>query len=186
MDYHVNEECPRYWRRIKKSVARLSYETSLARATANERTSARAGTIELERTSERASCSAEVYIQTKLTKLTLTSILITPIPPNTRYVISMPTDLQRRLLSTLIDDLDIARLRTLVMHVTEKHLELVGEEALRIKEKSQDRQPALLKPSGRGIEIQTRRILLSESPAIESTSLLSLSGIGVKLTSRRS
>ena len=89
----------------------------------------------------------------------------------------MPTDLERRLLSTLIDDLNMDQLKAVVMHVAEKHLELVGAEALRIKKKSQDRQRALLEPSGDRIESQPRQILLSESPAIESTAHLSPSGI---------
>jgi hypothetical protein len=48
----------------------------------------------------------------------------------------MPTDLERRLLSTLIHDLDLGQLRRLIMHVAETHLELVGTEALRMKEES--------------------------------------------------
>lgn len=64
------------------------------------------------------------------------------------------------------------------MHVAGNHLELAGEEALRVKKESQDRQPALLEPSGSRIEIQPRQILLSESPTIESTSPVPLRVMG--------
>ena len=85
----------------------------------------------------------------------------------------MPTDLERRLLSTLVHDLDLGQLRRLVMHVAETHLDLVGTEALRIKEDQQrtkvDRQVASVAMTPR-INTPARRLEPSESPAIESTS----------------
>jgi len=61
------------------------------------------------------------------------------------------------------------------MHVAEKHLELVGEEPLRLKKEYQDRQlaPASSELSGGRVIIRPGQIHLSESPAIESTSHLS-------------
>lgn len=71
------------------------------------------------------------------------------------------------------------------MHVAETHLELVGTDALRIKEESQKEEPAssgLL--SGGTINTQPRRLLVSESPAIESTSPKSSRVIVMKLIHR--
>lgn len=46
----------------------------------------------------------------------------------------MPTDLEMRLLSSMLIDLDATQLRRLVIHVAEKEFEVVGAEVLRIKE----------------------------------------------------
>jgi len=46
----------------------------------------------------------------------------------------MPSDLEMRLLSSMLIDLDASQLRRVVIHVAEKEFEVVGAEVLRIKE----------------------------------------------------
>jgi hypothetical protein len=84
---------------------------------------------------------------------------------------NMPTDLERRLLSNLIHEMHVGQLRELVMHVAEKHLGTVGAEVLRMKEKGRTTMP-LLAVAGPAATIPRRRPSVSESPLVESTSLL--------------
>lgn len=81
----------------------------------------------------------------------------------------MPTDLERRLLDTLVEDMDEGELRRLIMHIAETHLEVVGAGALRIKE--DNRKNKVDTALSIGISTPRRKVLLSESPVDESTSL---------------
>jgi hypothetical protein len=85
----------------------------------------------------------------------------------------MPTDLERRLLSTLIHDFELRQLRRLVMHVAETHLELVGKEALRIKEENKGivigRRSAAIPPIAPRISPSRPAIVLSEDSDTQST-----------------
>lgn len=78
----------------------------------------------------------------------------------------MPTDLEMRFLSNLIHGMDIEELRGLVMHVAEKGFEVVGAEALRIKE---DRGRQL--PIRHTAEIEPNDVTLESESSLSHTKM---------------
>lgn len=84
----------------------------------------------------------------------------------------MPTDLERRLLLTLIHEFNVEELRGLAMHIAEGHLEVVGSEALKMREERRMKENRhtgqALMESGVTTLRAPRELVVSESPVVES------------------
>jgi hypothetical protein len=80
----------------------------------------------------------------------------------------MPTELEMRFLSNLLDGMDSQELRGLVMHEAERDFEIVGEEALKINEdRGHQTQPQIR--HDRPAEINPNQAVIESESSISYT-----------------